>query len=161
MKSWTLAAPGRRLERVAVACRRDGQQGGVVMHRHVRGAPVARAWLQTGFLAAAMAGGWLPAVAQGAIITVGLPGESGCAFTSLQTAINAAAASSGLDILRLSVGTFSAQRLQIMDSGDLAIEGGWLACTLPIPNAGTTTLSGQERTLRVRSLRTPGRGASP
>jgi hypothetical protein len=86
-----------------------------------------------------VAGGSLHA----AIIRVGLPGEPGCDQPSLQAAINAAAAAPGLDIIRVSVGTLAGQLLLINDSGPLAIEGGYLSCSTPVANAGTTILSAQ------------------
>jgi hypothetical protein len=94
---------------------------------------------------------WLSALAlvagagslQAAVIRVGLPGEPGCDQPSLQAAINAAAAAPGLDIIRVSVGTHSGVLLQVNESGPLAIEGGYLSCSTPVANAGTTTLSAQ------------------
>lgn len=80
---------------------------------------------------------------QAAIIRVGQPGEPGCDHPSLQAAINAAAAAPGLDIIRVSVGTYAGVLLQVNESGPLAIEGGYLSCSTPVANAGTTILSAQ------------------
>lgn len=82
-------------------------------------------------------------MARAAVLTVGHPGDAGCNHYSLQGAIDAAAGSPGLDILRVSAGNFPVQRLTINDSGDLAIQGGHLNCTTPVANAGTTTLTGE------------------
>lgn len=79
---------------------------------------------------------------QAAVITVGPAGDPDCQHTSLQAAINAAAATPGLDILRLAAGTYTGQRLTITDSSDLAIEGGFVSCGLLVV-AGTSTLDGQ------------------
>ncbi|WP_300615280.1 hypothetical protein, partial [Dokdonella sp.] len=80
--------------------------------------------------------------ARAAVITVGPPGDANCQYHSLQAAINAAAASPGLDILRVAAGTYTAQRLSISDAGDLAIEGGFVDCA-NLVRAGTSTLDGQ------------------
>jgi predicted outer membrane repeat protein len=80
--------------------------------------------------------------ADAAVLTVGQPGDTGCDHYSLQGAIDAAAGAPGLDTLRISVGTYTAQRVMVTDSGDLAIRGGYLNCGTPVANAGTTTLSG-------------------
>lgn len=80
--------------------------------------------------------------ARAAVITVGPPGDANCQYHSLQAAIDAAAASPGLDILRVAAGTYTAQRLSISDAGDLAIEGGFVDCA-NLVRAGTSTLDGQ------------------
>ncbi len=101
-------------------------------------APVRRTpWLLAGVLLAACS------TLQAAIIRVGQPGEPGCDQPSLQAAINAAAAAPGLDIIRVSAGTYIGQLLLINDSDQLAIEGGYLSCSTPVANAGTTILSAQ------------------
>ncbi len=87
--------------------------------------------------------GGLPAAALAAVFTVGGATGSGlCTHASLQSAINAAAASPGLDIIRVTRGAYAAQRVVVNDSGDLAIEGGYLECATPV-RVDFTTLDGQ------------------
>lgn len=83
-----------------------------------------------------------PGLACAATFTVGQPGDTACSHPNLQAAVNAAAASPGADIIRVSAGTYTAQRIQIDDAGNLGITGGWLECGTPIGNAGSTVLSG-------------------
>lgn len=83
-----------------------------------------------------------PGLACAATFTVGQPGDTACSHPSLQAAVNAAAVSPGLDIIRVSAGTYSAQRIQVDDAGDLGILGGWLSCGTPVGNAGSTVISG-------------------
>ena len=67
--------------------------------------------------------------ANAAVLRVGSPvGPGQCTHATIQAAIDAAAASPGLDIIRVTRGDYLAQRLTIIDSGDLAIEGGFLEC---------------------------------
>lgn len=77
---------------------------------------------------------------QAAVLTVGA--GPGCAHPNIQAALNAAAASPGLDIIRVTMGDYLAQRLEVNDSDDVAIEGGFLECTTPV-RAGVSTLDGQ------------------
>lgn len=80
-------------------------------------------WFAIGLAACAV-----PA-AQAAVLTVGTPvGPGQCTHATIQAAVTAAAASPGLDIIRVTRGTYLAQRLTIDDPGDLAIEGGFLEC---------------------------------
>lgn len=99
-----------------------------------------RAPLGVAILLCTLAGGWQPAAA--AILTVGPIGEAGCSHHSLQAAINAAAAMPGTDIIRMSLTTFPATHVLVTEAGELAIEGGFVSCTLPV-RAGQTTLAGQ------------------
>ncbi|MFZ1392512.1 MAG: hypothetical protein WAS23_13060, partial [Dokdonella sp.] len=77
-----------------------------------------------------------------AVITVGQPGDANCDYLILQSAINAAAAAPGLDIVRVSIGTYPTQRLLVNDTGDLAIEGGFVDCANQV-RAGTSIFDGQ------------------
>jgi hypothetical protein len=81
--------------------------------------------------------------AQAAVFTVGSPvGPGQCSHATVQAAIDAAAESPGLDIIRLTRGVYAAQRLVVNDSGDLAIEGGFLDCTTLV-RVDHSTLDGQ------------------
>ncbi len=84
--------------------------------------------------------GWQAASA--AVLTVGPTGEAGCSHTSLQSAINAAAALPGLDIIRMTLATYPATHVVVGEAGELAIEGGYVSCTTPVI-AGRSTLAGQ------------------
>ncbi|HET8898131.1 MAG TPA: hypothetical protein VFN09_05090, partial [Rhodanobacteraceae bacterium] len=80
--------------------------------------------------------------ASAAVLTVGPPSETaGCAYPTIQAAIDAAAASPGLDIIRIARGTYPAQHLLINDNGDLAIEGGFVSCQTLV-HADYSTLDG-------------------
>jgi predicted outer membrane repeat protein len=81
--------------------------------------------------------------ADAAIITYGPATDPACNHYSLQGALNAAANLPGLDIIRVSAGTYPGVRVLVGDGEDVAIQGGWLSCSTPVANAGTTTLSGQ------------------
>lgn len=82
------------------------------------------------------------AAAEAAVLTVGGSVGSGqCTHATLQAAIDAAAATPGLDIIRVTRGEFTTQRLIINDEYDLAIEGGFLECGTPV-RVDHTTLDG-------------------
>jgi hypothetical protein len=81
--------------------------------------------------------------AQAANISVGPATDPGCQYNTMQAAINAAAAAPGLDVIRISIGTYDGQRVMVNEAGPLAIQGGFLSCSTPVANAGTTTLNGQ------------------
>ncbi len=81
--------------------------------------------------------------AQAANISVGPATDPACNHNTLQAAINAAAAAPGLDVIRVSIGTYLGQRVLVNEAGPLAIQGGFLSCSTPIANAGVTTLNGQ------------------
>lgn len=111
-------------------------------------APNARASGGQGVLRCAVSGLLLltavPAAA--AVFTVGAPvGPSQCTHGTLQAAIAAAAASPGLDIIRVTRGTYPAQRLTVEDADDLAIEGGFLECATPV-RVDHSVLDGQGAT---------------
>lgn len=81
--------------------------------------------------------------ANSAVLTVGPPGATtGCSHPTLQAAIDAAAASPGLDIIRIARGLYPAQHLVINDSGSLAIEGGFVSCQTLV-YYDNSTLDGQ------------------
>ena len=81
-------------------------------------------------------------LATAAVFTVGGPvGPGLCTHPTLQAAIDAAAASPGLDIIRLTRGEHVAQRLVINDSSTLSIEGGFLECATLV-RVDQSTLSG-------------------
>jgi pectin methylesterase-like acyl-CoA thioesterase len=80
--------------------------------------------------------------AHAAVFTVGPPGDTAsCSHATIQAAIDAAA-SPGLDIIRLATGVYPAQRLVVDDTGDLAIEGGFLECATLV-YLDFSTLDGQ------------------
>lgn len=80
---------------------------------------------------------------QAVVYTVGSPvGPGQCTHGTLQSAIDAAAASPGLDIIRVTRGIYPAQRLVVDDAGDLAIEGGFLECATLV-RVDVSTLDGQ------------------
>lgn len=84
----------------------------------------------------------IAATAEAAVFTVGgAVGSGQCTHATIQAAIDAAAASPGLDIIRLTRGEHPGQRLVVEDSGDLAIEGGFLACGTPV-RVDQSTLDG-------------------
>ncbi len=90
---------------------------------------VAVPWHALRFTVLTLAALFAPAI-HAAVYTVGPPGATaGCSHPTLQAAIDTAAATPGLDIIRIARGTYPAQHLFINDSGDLAIEGGFVACT--------------------------------
>ena len=99
----------------------------------------ARSAMPRFFLLAAgvpLAAAALPAHAT--IYSVG--SDAGCTHTTIQAAINAAAANPGSDTLRLATGTFVQQALAI-DSQALSIVGGFETCTSSAPS-GITELNG-------------------
>lgn len=64
-----------------------------------------------------------------AVFKVGTPvGAGQCTHSTIQSALDAAAASPVLDIIRVTRGTYVAQRLVVNDASDVAIEGGFLEC---------------------------------
>jgi predicted outer membrane repeat protein len=77
------------------------------------------------------------------IYTVGAPGTPGaCTHTSIQAALNAAAAHAGEDEVRISnTQTYGAQALVINDSAPLLLQGGFADC-LPFAPVERTTISG-------------------
>lgn len=78
--------------------------------------------------------------AQAAIFTVG--GAVNCTHTSIQAALNAAAANAQTDIIRISNQlTYSAQTIST-GGGDFTLEGGYSDCSTTTPT-GSTTISGQ------------------
>lgn len=77
--------------------------------------------------------------ARGAVIRVG--DGPGCDYSSLQAALDAAAASPGPDSLRVRMGSFAAQRLTVTDADDVSIEGGFVDCQTD-DRDGRTELSG-------------------
>lgn len=80
--------------------------------------------------------------ADAAIYTVGAPG-SGCTFTSVQAAVNAAQANPGADIVRISRSqTWSAQQISIVSDHDLDLVGGFATCASATPDGTRTILSG-------------------
>lgn len=81
--------------------------------------------------------------AKAAVFTVGTPvGPGQCTHATIQAAIDAAAASPGLDIIRVTRGEYLAQRLVINDTSDVAIEGGFLECATLV-RVDFSILSGQ------------------
>lgn len=80
--------------------------------------------------ALACGGTLLAPTSPAAVFTVGPPGATtGCTHATIQAAIDAAAATPGLDIIRIARGTYPAQHLFVNDTGNLAIEGGFLECS--------------------------------
>ncbi len=102
-----------------------------------------------------LAGAAAPAGA--AVFTVGPIGEAGCTHNGLQAAINAAAASPGLDTIRMSLHTYVATHVIIADAGDVFIQGGFVSCTLPV-HAGKSTLAGQTTGALGPVIQHPGSG---
>lgn len=86
--------------------------------------------------------GFFAPPAPAAVITVGQPGDPNCDYHILQSAIAAAAAAPGLDIVRLAIGDYAAQRLVVDDADDVAIEGGFVDCA-NLVRAGVSVLDGQ------------------
>ena len=105
------------------------------------------------FIAAVAALAAMPASA--AIYTVG--SGAGCTHAAIQAAIDAAAASSGADEIRLSGGPYTAQALTLrIDAahGAIALSGGYAACTSSAPTGGVRTViggrgSGTDPVLRI------------
>lgn len=77
------------------------------------------------------------------IYTVGPAGAAGgCTHSSIQNALNAAAAHVGADEIRIvNTVTYSNQALVVNDNGALTIEGGFADCN-PLAPVGRTTISG-------------------
>jgi hypothetical protein len=95
----------------------------------------AMAWLALGWLGAA-------APAQAAVWTVGAVG-TGCDFTNIQAAVDAARTAPGSDTIRIArSATWTAQQLAINDTNELTLEGGYATCSSPAPDNTKTILSG-------------------
>ena len=80
----------------------------------------------------------LPAFAHAQALIYLVGNDGACDFTTIQAAINAAAAHSGPDVIHVAMNaTYTAQALTI-GSGDLEIDGGFADCASPTATSRTT-----------------------
>jgi len=87
---------------------------------------------------------WLAAVcavdAGAAVYKVG--SGAGCTHSTIQAAVDAAAAHDGFDYIRITRSkTYTAQAVHL-SNGQVQFEGGWKSCTSPAPDYVKTTVSG-------------------
>lgn len=105
-----------------------------ILFRQVRFVTAMRAWI----LALVFT---LPSFATAQSLTFLVGGDADCDFTTIQAAINAAAAHAGPDFIHIAMNaTYTAQALTI-GSGDLEIDGGFATCASPT-GTSKTTISG-------------------
>lgn len=87
-----------------------------------------------------------------ATYTVGASG-SGCTHTTIQAAINAAAANPGADTVRITRSlTYTAQHITVNDSQNLNIVGGFATCTATASDGQKTVVSGVGSAGRVFNI---------
>lgn len=97
-----------------------------------------------------------PAPTHAAIYTVGAPG-GGCTHTTIQAAVNAAAANPGADTVRITrTQAYTAQQIVVNTTQDINIVGGFATCASTASDGTQTIVSGAGGdTLPVFDLRMP------
>lgn len=80
--------------------------------------------------------------ASAALFVVGPDDQSGCTHHVIESAVLAAQQSPGPDIVQITAGHWPAQRLLVVDAGNLNIEGGYESCS-HLVRTGVSTLSGE------------------
>jgi hypothetical protein len=91
-------------------------------------------------------------VCDAATYTVGASG-SGCTHTTIQAAINAAAANPGVDTVRITRSlTYSGQHIVVNDNQNLTIVGGFATCASTVSDGQKTVISAASTTGRVFNI---------
>ncbi len=80
--------------------------------------------------------------ARAALFVVGPDGQNGCTHHVIESAVFAAQQSPGPDIIQITAGHWPGQRLLVLDSANLNIEGGYERCD-HLVRSGVSTLSGE------------------
>ena len=104
----------------------------------------------------------LPAIAWSgvaqALIMVGPDADDACQFHDVQSAVYHAAQTPGPDVVAITSGTWTAQRIDVVDSDYQQIEGGFADCSAGI-STGRTVLSGEGASPAGPVIRHAGSGA--
>lgn len=100
--------------------------------------PILRCRVRTALAALALCAGPVHA----ALFTVGPDDDGACTHHVIQSAVSAAAQSPGADIVQVVQGSWSAQRIEVLDSDSLHLEGGYQSCS-QLLRVGVSLLSNQ------------------